>query len=59
MGELTSISFTQNAVWVGLIPRMLSRSRLCRRLHGVADLAYKLFHQLGEVLKQASISNKY
>jgi hypothetical protein len=43
----------------GLIPRMLSRSRLCRRLHGVADLAYTLFHQLGDVLKQASISNKY
>ena len=43
----------------GLMPRMLSKSRLCRRLHAVADLAYTLFHQLGEVLKQAGISNKY
>ena len=43
----------------GLIPRMLSRSRLCRRLHGVADLAYTLFHQLGDVLKEGSRSKKY
>jgi hypothetical protein len=43
----------------GLMPRMLSRSRLNRRLHAVADLAYGLFHQLGSVLKDASVSTKY
>ena len=42
-----------------LIPRMLSKSRLNRRLHAVADLAHTLFHQLGAVLKEASISTKY
>lgn len=43
----------------GLVPRMLSRSRLNRRLHAVADLAYGLFHQLGAALKELSISTKY
>lgn len=43
----------------GLMPRMLSRSRLCRRLHAVADLAYALFHQLGAALKELSPSAKY
>lgn len=43
----------------GLMPRMLSRSRLNRRLHAVADLAYTLFHQLGAALKQMSASTKY
>jgi hypothetical protein len=43
----------------GLIPRMLSRSRLSRRLHAVAELAYTLFHQLGAVLKEANLSTKY
>ena len=43
----------------GLMPRMLSRSRLNRRLHAVADLAHTLFHQLGAVLKEASTSVKY
>lgn len=43
----------------GLMPRMLSRSRLNRRLHAVADLAYALFHQLGAALKEASTSTKY
>ena len=43
----------------GLVPRMLSRSRLCRRLHQVAELAHTLFHQLGHVLKQMSISGHY
>lgn len=31
----------------GPMPWMLSRSRLNRRLHAVADLAYGLFRQLG------------
>jgi Transposase DDE domain len=43
----------------GLVPQMLSRSRLSRRLHAVAELAYTLFHQLGAVLKEASCSTKY
>ena len=43
----------------GLMPRMLSRSRLNRRLHGVAELTYALFHQLGAALKEASVSTKY
>ncbi len=43
----------------GLMPRMLSRSRLNRRLHAVADLTFTLFHQLGAVLKEASTSTKY
>ena len=43
----------------GLMPRMLSRSRLNRRLHAVADLAYSLFHQLGAALKELSASTNY
>lgn len=43
----------------GLMPRMLSRSRLNRRLHAVADLAYRLFHQLGAALKELSVSTNY
>jgi hypothetical protein len=43
----------------GLMPRMLSRSRLNRRLHAVAELAYSLFHRLGAALKEVSISTKY
>jgi hypothetical protein len=43
----------------GLMPRMLSKSRLTRRLHLVAGLVNSLFHQLGVVLKEASISTKY
>jgi len=43
----------------GLMPRMLSRSRLNRRLHRVAGLINGLFHQLGLVLKEASPSTRY
>jgi Transposase DDE domain len=43
----------------GLVPRMLSRSRLNRRLHQVAELAHAIFHQLGQVLKELSISGHY
>jgi hypothetical protein len=43
----------------GLMPRMLSRSRLNRRLHRVADLMHALFHQLGAVLKEAAVSSRY
>lgn len=51
-----SRSFLQET---GLMPRMLSRSRLNRRLHAVAGLVNSLFHQLGMVLKEASVSAKY
>lgn len=51
-----SRSFLQEA---GLMPRMLSRSRLNRRLHRVADLVHTLFHQLGAALKQLGPSTKY
>ncbi|HET8671605.1 MAG TPA: IS982 family transposase [Candidatus Saccharimonadales bacterium] len=43
----------------GLMPRMVSRSRFCRRLHRVADLTYSLFHQLGLILKQADTKTEY
>jgi hypothetical protein len=43
-----SRSFLQET---GLVPRMLSRSRLNRRLHGVAGLVHTLFHQLGAALE--------
>lgn len=41
------------------MPRMLSRSRLNRRLQHVAALVNGLFHQLGLVLKEASPSTRY
>jgi hypothetical protein len=43
----------------GLMPRMLSRSRFCRRLHRVADLTYSLFHQLGLFFKQTEQKAEY
>src|SRR5947209_12753908 len=43
----------------GLMPRMLSRSRLNRRLHRVAGLLNTLFHQLGAALKELSPSTRY
>ncbi len=43
----------------GLMPGMLSKSRLCRRLHRLKDLLYSLFHQSGEVLKEMSPSTIY
>src|SRR5215212_12250128 len=43
----------------GFMPRMLSKSRLCRRLHMVEELAVSLFHQLGWLLKQANASTQY
>jgi hypothetical protein len=43
----------------GLMPTMLSTSRLCRRLHRIADLLLALFHQLGLVFKQANTSMQY
>ena len=51
-----SRSFLQES---GLMPRMLSRSRLNRRLHAVAGLIDALFHQLGAALKELNPSTKY
>jgi hypothetical protein len=51
-----SRSFLQET---GLMPRMLSRSRLNRRLHRVGDLLHTLFHQLGVALKELSSSTRY
>jgi hypothetical protein len=43
----------------GLMPRMLSKSCLKHRLHCVAGLVNCLFHQLGMVWKEASVSTRY
>lgn len=43
----------------GLMPRMLSKSRLCRRLHQVEELTVSLFYQLGWIFKQANTSTQY
>jgi hypothetical protein len=41
------------------IPNMLSRSRLNRRLHRIADLFLTLFLQLGETWKQLNEKSVY
>lgn len=43
----------------GYIPRMLSRSRLNRRLHALQDLIVYLLQVLGEVFKQLNSSSVY
>lgn len=43
----------------GMMPRMLSRSRLSRRLHRLADLVQLVFHQLGQVLKELNGESRY
>ena len=42
-----------------LMPRMLSKGRLCRRLHQIAELMFALFHQLGMVFKDANTKMQY
>lgn len=44
---------------LGLIKNMLSRSRLNRRLHGLADLIWSLFHGFGSVLKDLNWESRY
>lgn len=44
---------------LGLIRRLLSRSRFSRRMNRLADLIYRLFHQLGAVLKQIHCESRY
>lgn len=43
----------------GLIPDMLGKSRLCRRLHAVADLIAQMFMQLGMLFKDAHPDMEY
>src|SRR5437763_6811100 len=43
----------------GMMPRMLSRSRLSRRLSRLADLVGLLFHQLGLTLKELNAESRY
>jgi len=44
---------------LGLVTRLLSRSRLSRRLTRLADLIQLLFHQTGSVLKQLHWESRY
>jgi hypothetical protein len=43
----------------GMMPRMLSRSRLSRRLSRLADLVDLIFHQLGLTLKELNLESRY
>ncbi len=43
----------------GMMPRMLSRSRLSRRLNRLADLVHLVFHQLGDTLKELNTESRY
>jgi hypothetical protein len=44
---------------LGLIKRLLSRSRFSRRMNRLSDLIQKLFHQLGSVLKELHWESRY
>ncbi len=44
---------------LGLVRRLLSRSRFSRRMNRLADLIYRLFHQLGAVLKELHWESRY
>ena len=44
---------------LGLIKRLLSRSRFSRRITRLIDLVQLLFHQLGEALKQLHWESRY
>ncbi len=43
----------------GMMPRMLSRSRLSRRLSRLSDLVGMLFHRLGLVIKELNVESRY
>jgi hypothetical protein len=43
----------------GMMPRMLSRSRLSRRLSRLAGLVEIIFHQLGVTLKELNTESRY
>ena len=44
---------------LGLVRRLLSRSRFSRRVNRLADLIYRLFHQLGAILKDLHWESRY
>ena len=44
---------------LGLVRRLLSRSRFSRRVNRLSDLIYRLFHQLGSVLKDLHWESRY
>ena len=44
---------------LGLVERMLSRSRLNRRMHRLSDLIELVFHRLGAVLKDLNWESRY
>ncbi len=44
---------------LGLMKRLLSRSRFSRRVNRLADLIHLLFHKLGSVLKQLHSESRY
>lgn len=44
---------------LGLMRKMLSRSRLSRRLHRLTDLLDIVFHQLGSILKDLNWESRY
>ena len=43
----------------GMMPRMLSRSRLSRRLARLSDLVSLVFHQLGLTIKELNLESRY
>ena len=43
----------------GMMPRMLSRSRLSRRLSRLSDLIEMVFHQLGLTIKELNLESRY
>ncbi len=43
----------------GMMPRMLSRSRLSRRLSRLADMVGLIFHQLGLTIKELNLESRY
>jgi hypothetical protein len=43
----------------GMMPRMLSRSRLSRRLSRLSDLIGLIFHQLGLTIKELNLESRY
>jgi hypothetical protein len=43
----------------GMMPRMLSRSRLSRRLSRLTDLIGLVFHQLGLTIKELNLESRY
>jgi len=44
---------------LGLMKRLLSRSRFSRRMNRLSDLIYRLFHQLGASLKELHWETRY